>query len=138
MDQKPLLWGQKPLFLGKRPLIPKILYMRNTLNSFYSVYMNIYKIYFVIIELLFLWNNRSNSNYNQIFDYEFGMQGLINILHENFAPIFWSQKLQSERKLRKALLSKKIASKMLMKSTHSLNFYFYPQRQLDINENNIR
>jgi len=55
--------------------------MRNIQNLFFSVYTYIYGIYGIIIELLFLQNNRSDSNYNQIFNYEFGMQGLsINII----------------------------------------------------------
>jgi len=34
-----------------------------------------YRINHVITELLFLPKNLSDSNYNQIFNYEFGMQG---------------------------------------------------------------
>jgi len=36
-----------------------------------------YENYRVKIELLFFRNKRSDSNYNQIFEYEFGKQGLI-------------------------------------------------------------
>jgi len=93
MGQKPLFTiGEKPLFLGQRPLIPNILYMWNIQNLFYSIYTYIYGIHRFIIKLLFSRNNRSDSNNNQIFDYEFGMQGLcvnfINILQAAFLPIF--------------------------------------------------
>jgi len=54
--------SKKNLFLTPKPGIPNIRYIQN---------------YRVIIELLFLQNNCSDSNYNQIFDYKFGMQGLI-------------------------------------------------------------
>jgi hypothetical protein len=42
----------------------------------FSVFHIRYIPYRVIIELLCSQNNRSNSNYNQIFDYEFRMQHL--------------------------------------------------------------
>jgi len=54
---KPLFLGQNPCFWVKNPVF------------------RIYRIYYIKIEFLVTQKNRSNSNFNRKFDYEFGMQG---------------------------------------------------------------
>jgi hypothetical protein len=60
-------------FWPKKPRIPNIPYIRNIQNTFYSIYTE----YFASkSNLYFFQNTRSDSNFNQKFDYDYGTQGL--------------------------------------------------------------
>jgi len=122
----------------------KAVYSEFCINSKHGIFLIfcIYRIYCVKIKFLFSWNTHSDLNLNQIYDYDYGMQGLFFVsynyslncikkedLLEKWSKVTWKY---SSRFVSVTLLCR---SCLLSRSVSSVfgNLYYSSQKQSEGN-----